>query len=56
MMEILLTIQNVMDSVVVFGLGLVGAYFILTGIMEITPKNPPKKKISISKTDKNKAA
>ena len=56
MIEILLTIQNVMDSVVVFGLGFVGVYFILSGLSEIKPQKPPKKKITVTSTNNDKAA
>lgn len=56
MMEILFAIRNVMDNIVVFGLGLVGAYFIVTGLMELKSEKPPKKKITVSNHDKNNAA
>lgn len=57
MIEILLEIQNVMDNLVVFGLGLVGLYYTATGISGLKPEKPKKRKITVTKnTDKNKAA
>lgn len=56
MLEILLEIKNVMDNVTVFGLGFVGAYFVLTGLAELKPKKPGRKKITVTSRDKNNAA
>lgn len=57
MLEIMVEIKNIMDNLVVFGLGLVGLYYTATGIMGLKPEKPKKRKITVTKaTDKNKAA
>ena len=55
MLEILETIKNAMDNAAVFGLGLIGIFYTVTGINEIIPK-PSKRKITVSKARKDNAA